>query len=79
MDFSEGRKAYLSYISEGMGKYQDWEMVMKYQRKNGSIFNSPSATAAAFPHLQNTDCLQYLNLLLEKFDNAGIQFPLVYN
>ncbi|KAJ0042981.1 hypothetical protein Pint_18084 [Pistacia integerrima] len=27
------------------------EMVMKYQRKNGSLFNSPSTTAAALTHL----------------------------
>ncbi|KAI5334173.1 hypothetical protein L3X38_024306 [Prunus dulcis] len=26
---------------------------MKYQRKNGSLFNSPSTTAAAFTHLKN--------------------------
>lgn len=46
-------------------------MVMKYQRKNGSLFNSPSTTAAAFSYLQNSGCLTYLCSLLEKFGNAG--------
>ncbi|KAI8553214.1 hypothetical protein RHMOL_Rhmol06G0326800 [Rhododendron molle] len=68
--YSEGRKSYLAYISEGMGKLQDWEMAMKYQRKNGSLFNCPSSTAAAFMHLQDTGCLNYLRSLLEEFGNA---------
>ncbi|XP_050214572.1 ent-kaurene synthase TSP4, chloroplastic [Mercurialis annua] len=71
----EGRKAYLAYISEGIGKLQDWEMVMKYKQKNGSIFNSPSATAAAFSHVQDADCLLYLQSALQKFGNA---VPTVY-
>ncbi|KAF7140234.1 hypothetical protein RHSIM_Rhsim06G0243900 [Rhododendron simsii] len=68
--YSEGRKSYLAYISEGMGKLQDWEMAMKYQRKNGSLFNCPSSTAAAFMHLQDTGCLNYLRSLLDEFGNA---------
>ncbi|KAI3888977.1 hypothetical protein MKX03_028776 [Papaver bracteatum] len=43
---------------------------MKYQRKNGSLFNSPSATAAAFVHLQDANCLNYLNSVLQKCDNS---------
>ncbi|XAR56925.1 Ent-kaurene synthase [Bertholletia excelsa] len=71
----EGRESYLAYISEGMGKLQDWEMVMKYQRKNGSLFNSPSTTAAAFMHIQDSGCLNYLHSLLDKLGNA---VPTVY-
>ncbi|KAI5334145.1 hypothetical protein L3X38_024278 [Prunus dulcis] len=48
---------------------------MKYQRKNGSLFNSPSTTAAAFTHLKNPSCLTYLHTLLEKFGNA---VPTIY-
>ncbi|KAH7861589.1 hypothetical protein Vadar_028063 [Vaccinium darrowii] len=73
--YSEGRKSYLAYISEGMGKLQDWEMAMKYQRKNGSLFNCPSSTAAAFMHLQDAGCLKYLRSLLEEFGNA---VPTIY-
>ncbi|XP_015583550.2 ent-kaurene synthase, chloroplastic isoform X1 [Ricinus communis] len=72
---TEGRKAYLAYIAEGIRKFQDWEMVMKYQRKNGSLFNSPSTTAAAFSHLRNADCLQYLQSVLQKYGNA---VPTIY-
>nr|QEV81856.1 terpene synthase 17 [Prunella vulgaris] len=62
--------AYLAYIAEGMGKLQDWESVMKYQRRNGSLFNCPSTTAAAFIALRNSDCLKYIHLALKKFGNA---------
>ncbi|KAI4323264.1 hypothetical protein L6164_022884 [Bauhinia variegata] len=72
---SQGWKAYLAYISEGLGKSQNWEMVMKYQRKNGSLFNSPATTAAAFTHLKNPRCLDYLLSLLDRFVNA---VPTVY-
>ncbi|KAK2977329.1 hypothetical protein RJ640_004072 [Escallonia rubra] len=64
------RDPYLAYISEGIGKSQDWEMVMKYQRKNGSLFNSPSTTAATFSHLQNAGCLNYLRSVVQKFGTA---------
>ncbi|KAH9646272.1 Ent-kaur-16-ene synthase [Citrus sinensis] len=69
-NYTTGRKEYLAYVSEGIGKLQDWEMVMKYQRKNGSLFNSPSTTAAALTHFHNAGCLHYLSSLLEKFGNA---------
>lgn len=45
---------------------------MKYQRKNGSLFNSPATTAAVYNHLKNADCLNYLQSVLEKFGNAGM-------
>eukprot|EP00262_Sarcandra_glabra_P016323 TRINITY_DN5286_c0_g1_i6.p1 TRINITY_DN5286_c0_g1~~TRINITY_DN5286_c0_g1_i6.p1 ORF type:complete len:769 (+),score=128.18 TRINITY_DN5286_c0_g1_i6:398-2704(+) len=67
---SEGRKAYLAYVAEGLGKLQDWEEVLKYQKKNGSLFNSPSTTAAALTHLHDPKCLAYLRLLLKTYGNA---------
>lgn len=63
----------MAYISEGLGNLCDWNMVKKYQMKNGSVFNSPSATAAALIHHQNAGCLNYLTSLLTKFGNAGTQ------
>lgn len=65
-------EAYLAYVAEGMGKLQDWESVMKYQRMNGSIFNSPSTTAAALIARPNSGCLNYLRSALKKFGSAGI-------
>ncbi|KAK6934736.1 Terpene synthase, N-terminal domain [Dillenia turbinata] len=72
---AEGSKAYLAYVAEGLGNLNDWARVMKYQRKNGSLFNSPSTTAAAFHHIQDAACLNYLTSLLKKFDNA---VPTIY-
>lgn len=66
----------MAYISEGLGNLNDWNMVMKYQMKNGSLFNSPSATASVLIHHQNAGCLHYLTSLLDKFGNAGIRFIL---
>ncbi|KAJ0642161.1 putative ent-kaurene synthase [Helianthus annuus] len=72
---SNEMEAYLAYNSEGLGNLYDWHMVKKYQMKNGSVFNSPSATAAAFINRQDTGCLNYLTSLLDKFGNA---VPTVY-
>jgi len=75
---SEGSRIYLSHVSEGMGSLSDWEMIMKHQRKNGSLFNLPSTSAAALTHLQNAGCLRYLKLVLEKFGDAGYSFAEVF-
>lgn len=53
---------------------QDWKSIMKYQRKNGYLFNSPATTAAVFQRLKNAECLGYLRSVLEKFENACM-FP----
>ncbi|CAI0557647.1 unnamed protein product [Linum tenue] len=51
VDRSNGRDAYLAYILEGIGSsHQARGNAMRFQRKNGSILNSPSATAAAVIH-----------------------------
>lgn len=72
---SEGSRAYLAYVSEGMLESQDWKTIMKYQRKNGSLFNSPATTAAIFQRLKNAECLNYLQSILEKFGNS---VPTIY-
>ncbi|KAH9623375.1 hypothetical protein KSS87_016683, partial [Heliosperma pusillum] len=58
------------YRVEALGKPQDWGMVMAYQQKNGSLFNSPSTTAAAFTELKDSHCHSYLCSVLQKFGNA---------
>nr|A0A2K9RFY0.1 RecName: Full=Ent-kaurene synthase TSP4, chloroplastic; AltName: Full=Terpene synthase 4; Short=VacTPS4 [Vitex agnus-castus]AUT77123.1 ent-kaurene synthase [Vitex agnus-castus] len=72
---SAEREAYLAYVAEGMGKLQDLGSVMKHQRRNGSLFNSPSTTAAAFIAFPNSRCLTYLRSALKKFGSA---VPAVY-
>nr|XP_043623552.1 ent-kaurene synthase 1, chloroplastic-like [Erigeron canadensis] len=72
---SKEKEAYLAYISEGLGDIHYWNTVMKYQMKNGSVLNSPSATAAVLIDHQNNGCLSYLTSLLNKFGNA---VPTIY-
>ncbi|KAF9612185.1 hypothetical protein IFM89_038443 [Coptis chinensis] len=67
---SEGGRLYLAYVAEGLGKSQNWKDILKHQRKNGSLFNSPSTTAAALAKLQDINCLNYLRSLLEKSGNT---------
>ncbi|CAN0856424.1 Ent-kaurene synthase 2, chloroplastic [Linum grandiflorum] len=72
---SHGHNAYLAYISEGMRNFSDWETAMSFQRNNGSLFNSPSATAAAFLSLQDSNSLNYLQTIL---DVQGNTVPSIY-
>ncbi|KAM0916835.1 hypothetical protein ACQ4PT_009873 [Festuca glaucescens] len=74
-DKSYGREAYMAYVAEGLGNLLDWNKVMKFQRKNGSLFNSPSSTAAALLHNYDDKALQYLNFLVSRFGNS---VPTVY-
>ncbi|KAL5100684.1 hypothetical protein RYX36_005011 [Vicia faba] len=72
---SEGWKEYLAYVSEGMLNSLDMNTIIKYQRNNGSLFNSPATTAAVFRQFNNAHCLSYLQSVLQKFGNA---VPTVY-
>ncbi|EEC68146.1 hypothetical protein OsI_36074 [Oryza sativa Indica Group] len=69
------RKAFMAYVSEGLGRLQDWDYVMAYQRKNGSFFNSPSTTAAAAIYSGNDRALDYLQSLTTKL---GGPVPAIY-
>lgn len=69
-EYSEGRKAYQAYVAEGFSELQDWQEIMTYQKKNGSLFNSPSTTAAAIIHTQDEKALSYLHSLLQRFGNS---------
>ncbi|XBJ05170.1 hypothetical protein VPH35_024003 [Triticum aestivum] len=69
-DKSDGREAYMAYAAEGLGNLVDWNEVMKFQRKNGSLFNSPSTTAAAVIYSYDEKALGYLNFLVSKFGSA---------
>ncbi|EAZ23515.1 hypothetical protein OsJ_07211 [Oryza sativa Japonica Group] len=72
---ASSRRAFMAYVSEGLGNLQDWNQVMAYQRKNGSIFNSPSATAATIIHGHNYSGLAYLDFVTSKF---GGPVPVMY-
>ncbi|KAG6514687.1 hypothetical protein ZIOFF_025057 [Zingiber officinale] len=64
------REAYLAYVAEGLGNAHDWTKTMKYQQKNGSLFNSPATTAAAMMHHYDSKAHEYLHSLLLKFDSS---------
>ncbi|CAM0878121.1 unnamed protein product [Alopecurus aequalis] len=72
---SGGREAYLAYVAQGLVNMVDWNKVMKYKRKNGSLFNSPAATAASLVHKCDYKSLQYLNFIVTTLDGA---VPAVY-
>lgn len=68
-----GRKAYMAYVAEGLGDIiQDWDEVLTYQSKNGSLFNSPSATSALAIHSGDNNALKYLDELGNKFFSSGV-------
>ncbi|XP_020579526.1 ent-kaur-16-ene synthase, chloroplastic-like isoform X2 [Phalaenopsis equestris] len=72
---SPGSKAYLAFVAEGLCGLQDWQEVLSYQRKNGSLFNSPSTTAAALCHIRDDKSFNYLCSILQKF---GCSVPTTY-
>jgi ent-kaurene synthase len=67
----------MAYVAEGLSDQLDWSEVMMFQRKNGSLFNSPSTTAAALIHDYSDQALQYLNFLVGKFGGAGVLLHLL--
>ncbi|CAN0843691.1 Ent-kaur-16-ene synthase, chloroplastic [Linum grandiflorum] len=74
----------VAYAAEGLtmtkfsgGTWKWEEMVRKHQRKNGSLFNSPSTTAAALLHLHNDKSLAYLDSILATYNHAPA-VPTVY-
>eukprot|EP01018_Ginkgo_biloba_P016370 Gb_31977 [translate_table: standard] len=65
----------LLYTVEGFHKMVDWNEVLNHQNKDGSLSNSPSATACALMHTGNIKYLEYLNSMLQ---NLGNRVPSVY-
>ncbi|CAI0421419.1 unnamed protein product [Linum tenue] len=79
-EWASGKMADVAYSAEGLaaltrvnggGGQWKWEEVLrKHQRKNGSLFNSPSATAAALLHLHDDKSLSYLDSVLSAYNNS---------
>ncbi|KAH9310981.1 hypothetical protein KI387_026016, partial [Taxus chinensis] len=67
--------ASLIYIVEGFQRIVDWNKVLRHQKKDGSLFHSPSATACALMHTRKSTCLKYLNSMLQNLEN---EVPSVY-
>lgn len=71
MTSGSSKKAYMAYIAEGLGNLLDRDQVMAYQRKDGSLFNSPATTAAAAIHNYNRRAMDYLDLLISKSGSSS--------
>ncbi|KAK2987195.1 hypothetical protein RJ640_026475 [Escallonia rubra] len=66
----EDQKDHLAYVAEGLGSSYKWREALTYQRRDGSLFNSPSTTAAALTHLRDDGCFEYLSSVLKVYKNA---------
>ena len=66
----------MAYVAEGLGDMQEINQALMYQRKNGSLFNSPAATAAAAIHTQDPGSLMYLDFIAEKCSSSGMPLDL---
>ncbi|XP_061977401.1 (E,E)-geranyllinalool synthase [Populus nigra] len=61
----------LSYLEALPALYNfDQEDALKHLHADGSLFQSPSATASAFMATGNKDCLNYLQTLVQKCTNG---------
>lgn len=62
----------LSYLEALPSWYAlDKEDIVKHLSEDGSIFQSPSATARAFIITGNTKCMTNLQALVERFPRGG--------
>ncbi|KAF3339808.1 ent-kaur-16-ene synthase [Carex littledalei] len=72
---SRGRKEYMAYIAEGLGSSQDLNEIMKFQRANGSVLNSPSTTAYVLTQCYDDKAFNYVSSLLQQ---VGSTVPAIY-
>ncbi len=62
----------LSYLEALPASYDiDQDDIIKHLSNDGSLFQSPSATARAFMVTGNKKCLAYLISLVQRCDNGG--------
>ncbi|MCO5601744.1 hypothetical protein L7F22_055869 [Adiantum nelumboides] len=75
MDLIHTHPTTLLHSLEGLHRFVDWQKILQLLTKDGSFLFSPAATACALKYTGDERCLQYINLVLQKFDNAA---PSVY-
>jgi geranyllinalool synthase len=62
----------LSYLEALPASYEiDEDDIIKHLSSDGSLFQSPSATASAFMATGNKHCLAYLLSLVQRCDGGG--------
>ena len=62
----------MAYIAEGLGSSQDLNEIMKFQRANGSILNSPSTTAYVLTQCYDDKASNYLSSILQQVGSTGM-------
>ncbi|MCO5547538.1 hypothetical protein L7F22_000988 [Adiantum nelumboides] len=72
MELLHSRPTTLLHSLEGLHRVVDWERLLKLQSNNGSFLFSPASTACALRYTGDKKCLNYLNSILEKFHDAGM-------
>lgn len=69
----------LSYFEVVISSYEvEQEDIIKHLSEEGSLFQSPSATACAFMTYGNKECLSYLQAMVPRFPNGGLNLKLFY-
>jgi ent-kaurene synthase len=68
---SRGKKEYMAYVAEGLGSSQDLNEIMKFQKADGSILNSPSTTAFLLTQNYDDKSFKYLISLLQQVGSSG--------
>nr|UKI61039.1 bifunctional levopimaradiene synthase [Oncidium hybrid cultivar] len=67
----------LLFSLEGIQELVQWDKILKLQSANGSIWDSPSATAATYLKTHDSKCLEYLTYIVKRFkDHAPSSYPI---
>ncbi|KAJ7553180.1 hypothetical protein O6H91_06G087100 [Diphasiastrum complanatum] len=70
IDYFHSNPSTILYTLEGLQSLVDWNRILNLQSNDGSFLSSPASTACVLMHTGNQKCLDFLNSILPKFDNA---------
>ncbi|KAJ7553191.1 hypothetical protein O6H91_06G087400 [Diphasiastrum complanatum] len=69
-DYFHTHPTTILYSLEGLQSLVDWNRILNFQSKDGSFLSSPASTACVLMHTGNQKCLDFLNSVLPRFNNA---------
>nr|UPQ49781.1 levopimaradiene synthase [Phylloglossum drummondii] len=70
IDYFHTRPTTILYSLEGLQSLVDWNRILDLQSPDGSFLSSPASTACVLMHTGNQKCLDFLNSVLPRFNNA---------
>ncbi|KAJ7552053.1 hypothetical protein O6H91_06G039800 [Diphasiastrum complanatum] len=77
IDYFHTHHTTILYSLEGLQSLVDWNRILNLQSKDGSFLSSPASTACVLMHTGNQKCLDFLNSVLPRFNNAApCHYPL---